>query len=343
MQQQQPSSQQQGLLEDLLTPINQSLTTFPNGDLFWDTSYNEEDDSLLASSSSSFLQLISSSSIEPSFPCSCFTGETVDFPSVLPNLDSFTPGNVSNSSSYGQQMCEYEYENEDKLRSMVSVQEGYPTMVEQEDDDYKIHEEQQRVVSNNQIPFVFTSGEKKSKSKKVEGQPSKNLMAERRRRKRLNDRLSMLRSIVPRISKMDRTSILGDTIEYMKDLLEKIHDFKDQDMGSDLSSLNLMGSFKDLKKTNEVQARNPPKFEVERRNMDTRIQICCSSKPGLLVSTVNTLEALGLDIQQCVISSFSDFSLQASCSEAQENRTITSSEDIKQILFRNAGYGGRCL
>lgn len=90
-QQQQPTSQQQqGLLQDLLTPINQNLTTFPNGDLFWDTSYNEEDDSLLAASSSSFLQLISSS-IEPSFPCSCFTGETVEFPAILPNLDSFTP------------------------------------------------------------------------------------------------------------------------------------------------------------------------------------------------------------------------------------------------------------
>lgn len=40
-------------------------------------------------------------------------------------------------------------------------------------------------------------------SKKLQGQPSKNLMAERRRRKRLNDRLSMLRSIVPKISKVN--------------------------------------------------------------------------------------------------------------------------------------------
>lgn len=35
---------------------------------------------------------------------------------------------------------------------------------------------------------------------------------------------------------MDRTSILGDTIEYMKDLLEKIHN-----LNPDSNSLNLMG------------------------------------------------------------------------------------------------------
>lgn len=53
---------------------------------------------------------------------------------------------------------------------------------------------------------VFNMGgvglERKNRAKKVQGQPSKNLMAERRRRKRLNDRLSMLRAIVPKISKV---------------------------------------------------------------------------------------------------------------------------------------------
>ncbi|KAF7830051.1 Transcription factor bHLH93 [Senna tora] len=156
-----------------------------------------------------------------------------------------------------------------------------------------------------------TSSEIRSKNrpnnKRVQGQPSKNLMAERRRRKRLNDRLSMLRSIVPKISKMDRTSILGDTIDYMKELLEKIKSLQQQ-----------------------------MEFDVERRNVDTKVEIFCTGKPGLLLSTVNTLEALGLEIQQCVISCFNDFT-------ELEQRTILSSEDIKQALFRNAGYGGRCL
>ncbi|KAL2999930.1 hypothetical protein AAZX31_09G185000 [Glycine max] len=157
-------------------------------------------------------------------------------------------------------------------------------------------------------------GEKKPKSKKLEGQPSKNLMAERRRRKRLNDRLSMLRSIVPKISKMDRTSILGDTIDYMKELLERIGKLQEEEMEEGTNRINLLGISKELK-PNEVMVRNSPKFDVERRDQDTRISICCATKPGLLLSTVNTLEALGLEIHQCVISSFNDFSMQASCTE----------------------------
>ena len=52
------------------------------------------------------------------------------------------------------------------------------------------------------------------------------VLAERRRREKLNERFIILRSLVPFVTKMDKASILGDTIEYVKQLLKKIQDLE---------------------------------------------------------------------------------------------------------------------
>ncbi|XP_030454375.1 transcription factor bHLH93-like [Syzygium oleosum] len=237
------------------------------------------------------------------------------------------------------------------LPSSMMMEEGEATLLHSDDFNQTIGMQgdckpESMESPNNQVPVYFEAGpcvgaKNNRASKKLEGQPSKNLMAERRRRKRLNDRLSMLRSIIPKISKMDRTSILGDTIDYMKELLQKINHLQyHSEFGP--YHLNIMDIINDMK-PNEMLVRNTPKFDVERRDVEMRIEICCAAKPGLLLSTVSKLEALGLDIQECVISCFNDFAMQASCSEEMQQRNLTSTGDIKQALFRNAGYGGRCL
>ncbi|KAG9135645.1 hypothetical protein Leryth_002386 [Lithospermum erythrorhizon] len=49
----------------------------------------------------------------------------------------------------------------------------------------------------------------------------KNIVSERNRRKKLNERLFALRAVVPIISKMDKASIVKDAIQYIQELHEQ--------------------------------------------------------------------------------------------------------------------------
>ncbi|XP_054790014.1 transcription factor bHLH93-like isoform X1 [Prosopis cineraria] len=330
---------QLGFLEELLAPRRDTWSTFssglgemfPNNDWSFDSFEEIPHLAPLNPLLPSF-----SAPLDPRFECP-YTNEAA---AAYPSVDGFTVTELD--STFGRNGDSTLFPAQESNPSIEDEEFGFlgseNQSLEEMNTACKVEEQATEVPVFN----MGLCGEKKPKSKKLEGQPSKNLMAERRRRKRLNDRLSMLRSIVPKISKMDRTSILGDTIDYMKELLERIGKLQEERTEEGIKQINLMGKSKEMK-PNEVMVRNSPKFEVEKRDQDTKVSICCGTRAGLLLSTVNTLEALGLEIQQCVISSFNDFSMQASCSEVAEQRTSISSEEIKQALFRNAGYGGRCL
>lgn len=200
---------------------------------------------------------------------------------------------------------------------------------------------------------TVTGGDQKGKKK---GLPAKNLMAERRRRKKLNDRLYMLRSVVPKISKMDRASILGDAIEYLKELLQRINDLHNElESNPPSSSLTPTTSFHPLTPTpvtlpsrikdelcpSSLPSPNgqPARVEVRlREGKAVNIHMFCGRRPGLLLSTMRALDNLGLDIQQAVISCFNGFAMDIFRAEQCKEGQDIHPEQIKAVLLDSAGF-----
>ncbi|XP_061358545.1 transcription factor ICE1 [Gastrolobium bilobum] len=202
---------------------------------------------------------------------------------------------------------------------------------------------------------VNVGGDQKGKKK---GLPAKNLMAERRRRKKLNDRLYMLRSVVPKISKMDRASILGDAVDYLKELLQRINDLHNELESTPPGSLVTPStSFYPLTPTpptlpcrvkEELYPGALPspknqnaKVEVRvREGRAVNIHMFCTRRPGLLLSTMRALDNLGLDVQQAVISCFNGFALDVFRAEQRIEGQDVPPEQIKAVLLDSAGFHG---
>ncbi|CBI35667.3 unnamed protein product, partial [Vitis vinifera] len=207
---------------------------------------------------------------------------------------------------------------------------------------------------NSNLNGSSIGGDRKGKKK---GLPAKNLMAERRRRKKLNDRLYMLRSVVPKISKMDRASILADAIEYLKELLQRINDLQNElESITPQSLLQPTSSFQPLTPTiptlpcrvrEEIcpgslpSPNSQPRVEVRQREGGAvNIHMFCARRPGLLLSAMRALDGLGLDVQQAVISCFNGFALDIFQAEQSKEGLEVLPEQIKAVLLNIAGFHG---
>ncbi|KAL9673742.1 hypothetical protein QQ045_030003 [Rhodiola kirilowii] len=140
---------------------------------------------------------------------------------------------------------------------------------------------------------------------------AKNLEAERRRRKKLNERLYNLRALVPIISKLDKASILVDAIEYVKQLRKQVEELQEeleQDSDSDEFRSQVCEKGQNVHDPFATRACGADSSHEKVQQMETEVEVTlvdrskffirvfCEHKPGGFVRLLEALCSLGLEV-----------------------------------------------
>uniref|UniRef100_A0A7N2LIA6 BHLH domain-containing protein n=1 Tax=Quercus lobata TaxID=97700 RepID=A0A7N2LIA6_QUELO len=203
---------------------------------------------------------------------------------------------------------------------------------------------------------------------------SKNIVSERNRRKKLNERLFALRAVVPNISKMDKASIIKDAIDYIQELhdQEKRIQAEIMDLESGKLKKNPGYDFDDLelpvllrskkKKTDQFYdsggSRISPIEVLELRatymgEKTVVVSLTCSKRTDTMVKLCEVFESLKLKIITANITAFSGRLVKTVFVESHVNQGLNPLPEmlpkenagvlIRTILSLPDKYSGREL
>lgn len=156
-------------------------------------------------------------------------------------------------------------------------------------------------------------------------EPLNHVEAERQRRERLNQKFYALRVVVPNVSKMDKASLLGDSITYINDLKSKVHaaDSEKDELTSQLKSLRKQlaskeahclvqsGADKDFRLSNRHGSKLIDlDIQVKIIGWDAMIRVQSTKKNHPAAKLMAALEDLDLDVIHASISVVKDLMIQ---------------------------------
>ncbi|XP_073126171.1 transcription factor bHLH18-like [Henckelia pumila] len=186
-------------------------------------------------------------------------------------------------------------------------------------------------------------------------QAQDHILAERRRREKLSQRFIALSALVPGLKKMDKASVLGDAIKYMKQLQEKVKYLEEKEKKkppfesvvyvkkyvhyTDSSSTtttstddNISTSSDERFSSGPMITESLPDIKVRFCDKDVLISIHCEKKKGLLEKTVSEIEKLHLSVVNSSVMSFGDSALDITLlAQKDEEFSMTMKELVKNL------------
>ncbi|CAN6286988.1 unnamed protein product [Urochloa humidicola] len=175
-------------------------------------------------------------------------------------------------------------------------------------------------------------------------QNQEHILAERKRREKLSQRFIALSKIVPGLKKMDKASVLGDAIKYVKQLQEQVKGLEDEARRrpveaavlvkkSQLSAEDDDGSSCDENFVGgEAAGTALPEIEARVSDRTVLVRIHCENRKGALIAALAEVERLGLAIMNTNVLPFTTSSLDITIMAMAGDDFCLSVKDIVKKL-----------
>ncbi|XP_047088491.1 transcription factor bHLH18-like [Lolium rigidum] len=167
------------------------------------------------------------------------------------------------------------------------------------------------------------------------------ILAERKRREKLSERFIALSKIVPGLKKMDKASVLGDAIKYVKTLQEQVKGMEEVARRRPVESAVLVkksqltadeddGSSCD--ENFEGAEAGLPEIEARMSDRTVLVKIHCENRKGALIAALTEVESIGLAIMNTNVLPFTTSTLDITIMATASDDFSLSVKDIVRKL-----------
>ncbi|KAJ7944590.1 Transcription factor bHLH18 [Quillaja saponaria] len=168
------------------------------------------------------------------------------------------------------------------------------------------------------------------------------VMAERKRREKLNQRFIALSAIVPGLKKMDKASVLGDAIKYVKQLQERVNSLEEKVAKKTVESVvfvkrSILSADDDTSSSDEnFDSRSNqlplPEIEVRLSDKNVLIRVHCEKQIGCVTKILSQIEKLHLNVHNSCALPFGNTTLDITIvAEMNEEYSMTAKDLVRNL------------
>ncbi|MED6116258.1 hypothetical protein PIB30_098449 [Stylosanthes scabra] len=206
--------------------------------------------------------------------------------------------------------------------------------------------------NNNSDSLKTQNSEAKSSSTLGKRSPSHaqdHIIAERKRREKISQSFIALAALVPGLKKMDKASVLGDSIKYVKELKERLAVLEEEckktkalppmailnkQADSELCEESIVAAASSYGKGDDTESSSLPLPQVEAREcgQELFLRFHCRKEEDILVRIFSEIQSLRLMVLNSSVLSFGDSILDITIIvQAGEGYSLTLNEVVKNL------------